>query len=66
MRRFAPAAIAALVLVLPSLAAQTVYKTKTGDRYHTSSCRYLAKSKIAIDVAKAKKEGLSACKVCKH
>lgn len=43
----------------------TVYITKTGEKYHKSGCRYLKQSKIAIDLTKAKKQGYTACKVCK-
>ena len=42
----------------------TVYITKTGEKYHTSSCRYLKKSKIAISLSNAKSSGYTACKVC--
>jgi len=44
--------------------AQTVYKTKTGAKYHAQTCRYL-KSSIETTVAKAQAEGLTACSVCK-
>ena len=44
--------------------AQTVYVTKTGGKYHRDSCRYVRKTKIAIDLSKAHK-GYTACKVCK-
>lgn len=43
--------------------AQTVYKTKTGTKYHNSTCRYL-KSSYAINVQEAIQEGLTACSVC--
>lgn len=44
--------------------SRTVYITKTGDKYHASGCRYLKKSKIAIDLADAKAQGYTACSVC--
>lgn len=44
--------------------AQTVYKTKTGEKYHASGCRYL-KSVIQTTVADAQAEGLTACSVCR-
>jgi micrococcal nuclease len=44
---------------------QTVYITKTGKKYHTSTCRYLSKSKIPINLSDAKKNGFTACSVCK-
>jgi ribosome modulation factor len=43
----------------------TVYITKTGEKYHASGCQYLAKSKIAIDKAKAISQGYTACSRCK-
>ena len=42
----------------------TVYKTKTGDCYHRSSCRYLSRSCIPISKNNAVSEGLRACSVC--
>ena len=42
----------------------TVYITKTGKKYHRSTCRYLKKSKIAISRKKAMKR-YKPCKVCK-
>jgi hypothetical protein len=41
----------------------TVYLSKTGGKYHRSSCKYLKKTKIAINVNDAKK-GYTACKIC--
>ena len=41
----------------------TVYVTKTGDKYHRSSCRYLSKSKIPISLSEAVKY-YSPCSVC--
>lgn len=45
--------------------AQTVYTTKTGEKYHKSSCRYLKYSKKEITIDKARELGYSACGVCK-
>ena len=42
----------------------TVYKTKTGDCYHRSGCRYLSRSCIPISKSNAVSEGLRACSVC--
>ena len=39
----------------------TVYVTKTGDKYHTSTCQYLSKSKIAISLEEAKQSGYEPC-----
>jgi hypothetical protein len=44
---------------------QTVYITKTGKKYHTATCRYLAKSKIPISLKDAKANGYTPCSVCK-
>lgn len=43
-----------LFLLTISVNAQTVYITKTGEKYHTENCSYLSQSKIAIDFDKAK------------
>jgi len=43
----------------------TVYITKTGEKYHTGSCRYLSKSKIPITLKDAKARGYGPCSVCK-
>jgi hypothetical protein len=43
----------------------TVYITKTGEKYHSSGCRYLSRSKISISKKKALAAGFGACKVCK-
>ena len=42
-----------------------VYVTKTGEKYHRETCRYLSKSKIKTTLGEAKREGYTACKVCK-
>lgn len=44
---------------------QVVYITKTGKKYHKSSCHHLKKSKIEIKKLKAKELGYTACAVCK-
>lgn len=44
---------------------QIVYITKTGKKYHKSSCGHLRKSKIAIEKSKAKELGYTACGTCK-
>lgn len=44
---------------------QTVYITKTGEKYHRSGCRYLKKSKISVSLEDAVASGYSPCKVCK-
>lgn len=49
----------------PFAAAQTVYITKTGEKYHRSTCRYLYKSSISISLSDALQKNYTACKVCK-
>lgn len=44
---------------------EVVYVTKTGKKFHKSSCRYLKSSKIKTTKAEAKEAGYTACKVCK-
>jgi len=48
-----------------NLSAQTVYTTKTGEKYHKTTCRYLKHSKYKVDLKKAIELGYEACKVCK-
>jgi hypothetical protein len=52
------------ILIAFASQAQTVYKTKTGSKYHIQSCSYL-KSSFETTVAKAQAEGLTACSVCR-
>lgn len=47
-----------------SNSSRTVYITKTGSKYHSSSCSYLKRSKIAISLKDAKDRGYSACSRC--
>jgi len=44
---------------------ETVYITRTGEKYHRDSCRYLKKSKKSIKLSKARNQGYTPCKVCK-
>lgn len=44
--------------------SRKVYITDTGSKYHSSGCRYLKKSKHAIGINTAKKQGYSACSRC--
>lgn len=45
--------------------AQTVYVTKTGEKYHKKGCRFLKYSKKDIQIEKALELGYTPCKVCK-
>jgi len=42
----------------------TVYITKTGEKYHSSGCRYLSRSCIPILLSVAKAQGYTPCSVC--
>lgn len=42
----------------------TVYITKTGSKFHGSSCSYLKNSKISININTAKAKGYTACSRC--
>lgn len=44
---------------------KVVYITKTGEKYHTESCRYLKYSSFEIDFEEANERGYTACSVCK-
>jgi|ERR1035437_4785609 hypothetical protein len=66
MKRFANLLILSILFFSTvNIAAQTVYITKTGSKYHSDGCRYLSKSKISIDLATAISKGYCACSVCK-
>lgn len=43
----------------------SVYITRTGEKYHRGTCKYLRQSKISIGKKEAVRIGYSACKVCK-
>ena len=55
-------------LSIPAFAVSgrtTVYRTKTGDHYHTSDCRFLGKSKIKTTLDAAVNEyHLTPCSIC--
>lgn len=44
--------------------SHTVYITDTGTKYHRSGCQYLRKSKYAIDLGDAKRQGYEPCSKC--
>lgn len=44
---------------------QTVYITRTEEKYHRDGCRYLRQSKIAIKLKDALAKGYTACKICR-
>jgi hypothetical protein len=43
---------------------QTVYITKTGQKFHRGTCKHLKYSKIPVDIEEAIRLGYDACKVC--
>lgn len=43
---------------------QTVYITRTGNKYHKSTCQYLKYSRIGIRQSVAKEQGYTACSAC--
>lgn len=45
--------------------AQTVYITKTGEKYHKVTCHYLRYSRYPIFLQDAKDKAYEACKICK-
>lgn len=48
-----------------SLIAQTVFKTPSGEKYHTATCRYVKNVSESMSIEQAKKRGLSPCSQCK-
>lgn len=42
----------------------TVYTTRTGEKYHSGSCHYLAKSKLKTTLRKAVLADYTACSAC--
>lgn len=48
-----------------NVSSQTVYTTKTGSKYHKTSCKYLKYPKKEITLEKAKRLGYTPCLVCK-
>lgn len=53
------------IAFVSNINAQTVYTTKTGEKYHKGSCKYLKYSKKEITLKKAKLLGYTSCSVCK-
>lgn len=53
-----------ITVVFSAYAAETVYITKTGKKYHKEYCKSLRKSKIPINIDEAKERGYTACKIC--
>lgn len=69
MRKYLALSVLALSLLTASASPlqssdPTVYKTRTGAKYHLGWCSYLRQSKISIKLSAAKREGLTACSRC--
>ena len=45
--------------------SQDVFTTKTGEKYHKETCRYLSKSKYRMGLKDALAYGYDPCSVCK-
>ena len=60
-----------MVMILVALfithvaSSQTVYITRTGEKYHDDGCRYLSQRKIKSTLPDVLKAGYTACSVCK-
>lgn len=54
-----------VLLFSVSVKAQTVYITKTGDKYHQNGCMYLSHSKFSIEKSNTIDRGYGACSVCR-
>ena len=49
--------------VIPT--TQTVYITRTGERYHRGDCHHLRQSRITIERSKAIRQGCTPCLSCR-
>ncbi len=58
--------ILALIFLLNSfvLFGQTVYKTPSGKKYHSATCRFVKNVSNSLSINEAKQMGLSACSIC--
>ena len=57
--------IVGFIISISPVAAQTVYKTPSGKKYHSANCRYVKNVSTKITFAEAIKMGLSACSQCR-
>ncbi|MEN3323689.1 hypothetical protein VP395_08115 [Mariniflexile soesokkakense] len=53
------------IIFTANVSSQTVYTTKSGEKFHKSTCGYLKYSKKEITLEKALELNYSACSVCK-
>jgi hypothetical protein len=56
--------LSSIFILALSISAQDVYKTKTGKKYHTSSCSYLKKTAIKLTLQEAINSDLTPCSRC--
>ncbi len=54
-----------VLVVSTNVSSQTVYVTKTGEKYHKTNCRYLKYSKKELTLERALTYGYKDCSVCK-
>src|SRR5690606_3186167 len=57
--------VVGFVLSVSMVIGQTVYKTPSGQKYHTATCRYVKNVSTKLTVADARKLGLSPCSQCR-
>lgn len=50
--------------ISPVISSALVHITRTGAKFHSAGCRYLARSDIPIALSDAKARGYTACSVC--
>ena len=54
-----------LLVIISDLFSQTVYTTKTGEKYHLENCQYLRYSRIETTLNQALDFGYDPCSICK-
>jgi hypothetical protein len=57
--------LSVFLILIGNVFPQTVYITKTGEKYHAEDCRYLSRSSYAIELSDAIARGYDPCSVCK-
>lgn len=60
-------ALAVVAIAAAHAPTDKVWATKSGKKYHTATCKTLARSKTKVEMtlAEAKRKGLEPCKLCK-
>lgn len=54
-----------LLLTATMIGQTTVYKTPSGKKYHTATCRMVENKSTALSITDAGELGLEPCKICK-